>query len=169
MQIEIALAEDAHRLADIFIHHITAHTEYISHGEMQMGVGVGQFEEGHLKARPAPDARKKWMGYILTHIEDASFAEVFKAVENGKIIGFAVADIEEDGDAPFGMVCDVLVEEDARGSGAGSALLDAAIQWLRSRGIKDIYLESGKDNHAAHRFFEKRGFTHISEIYKLNN
>ena len=43
----------------------------------------------------------------------------------------------------------------------------AAIDWLRSRGVKDIYLESGKDNHAAHRFFEKRGFAHVSEIYKL--
>ena len=42
-----------------------------------------------------------------------------------------------------------------------------SIDWLRSCGVKDIYLESGKDNHAAHRFFEKRGFAHVSEIYKL--
>ena len=38
----------------------------------------------------------------------------------------------------------------------------------RNRGFcRGRYLESGKNNHAAHRFFEKRGFTHISEIYKL--
>ena len=49
----------------------------------------------------------------------------------------------------------------------GDALLQTAIGWLRERGVSGIYLESGKDNHAAHRFFEKRGFTHISEIYKL--
>lgn len=78
-----------------------------------------------------------------------------------------MADIEEDGDLPFGMVCDVLVREECRGKGVGDALLQSAIGWLRSRGIKDIYLESGKNNHAAHRFFEKRGFTHVSEIYKL--
>ena len=65
------------------------------------------------------------------------------------------------------MVCDVLVKEDYRGHGTGDALLQTAIGWLRERGVSGIYLESGKDNHAAHRFFEKRGFTHISEIYKL--
>ncbi|MBR4735912.1 MAG: GNAT family N-acetyltransferase, partial [Bacteroidales bacterium] len=76
-------------------------------------------------------------------------------------------DIEEDGDVPFGMVCDILVKEEYRGHGAGEALLQTAISWLRSRGINDIYLESGKNNHSAHRFFEKRGFSHVSEIYKL--
>lgn len=42
-----------------------------------------------------------------------------------------------------------------------------AIDWLHSKGIRDIFLESGKDNHAAHCYFEKRGFVHVSEIYKL--
>ncbi|MBQ9411006.1 MAG: GNAT family N-acetyltransferase [Bacteroidales bacterium] len=169
MRIEIALKADAEALADFFIGHITAHPEYISHGEIQMGVGEGGIVDGVLVARPAPDAREKWMKYILEHIEDTSFAEVWKVVsDDGAIQGFCVADIEEDGDAPFGMVCDVLVKEDYRGHGAGEALLQTAISWLRSSGVKDIYLESGKNNHSAHRFFEKRGFTHISEIYKLS-
>lgn len=165
MTIEIAQKEDALALADLFLGHIAVHTEYISHGEIQMGVGV--MDDEH-RAAVAPDAREKWMAYILQHIEQKSIAEVWKAVDEGRIVGFVVADIEEDGDAPFGMVCDVLVREDYRGHGAGAALLQTAIDWLRSRGIKDIYLESGKDNHAAHRFFEKRGFNHISEIYKLS-
>lgn len=160
MKILIAQASDAPALADIFMGHLAAHPEYISHGEMQMGVAVGE--------AIAPDGREKWMKYIHEHIEDSSFAEVWKAVsDEGEIIGFTVADIEEDGDAPFGMVCDVLVKEGCRSQGTGAALLQTAIDWLRSRGVKDIYLESGKDNHAAHRFFEKRGFAHVSEIYKL--
>ncbi len=160
MKILIAQASDAPALADIFMGHLAAHPEYISHGEMQMGVAVGE--------AIAPDGREKWMKYIHEHIEDSSFAEVWKAVsDEGEIVGFTVADIEEDGDAPFGMVCDVLVKESCRSQGTGAALLQTAIDWLRSRGIKDIYLESGKNNHAAHRFFEKRGFTHVSEIYKL--
>ena len=169
MKILPAQLSDAPVLADIFMGHISAHTEYISHGEIQMGVGEGVIRDGVLQARPAPDGREKWMKYIREHISDSSFAEVWKAVsDNGEIIGFAVADIEEDGDAPFGMVCDVLVKEGCREHGAGSALLQKAIDWLRSRGVKDIYLESGKNNHAAHRFFERRGFTHVSEIYKLS-
>ena len=167
MIIEIARPADAPALADLFMGHIAAHTEYISHGEIQMGVGEGVIQDGVLVARPAADGREKWMKYIHEHISDESFAQVWKAVDGGRIVGFAVADIEKDGDAPFGMVCDVLVREDFRGKGAGEALLQTAIGWLRSRGIKDIYLESGKNNHAAHRFFEKRGFSHVSEIYKL--
>ena len=77
------------------------------------------------------------------------------------------ADLETDGDAPFRMVCDVLVKSGCRGGGVGNVLLKTAIEWLQRRGARDIYLESGKNNHAAHRFFEKRGFIHISEIYKL--
>lgn len=168
MKILIAQASDAPALADIFMGHLAAHPEYISHGEMQMGVGEGVIRNGVLEAHTAPDGREKWMKYIHEHIEDSSFAEVWKAVsDEGEIIGFTVADIEEDGDAPFGMVCDVLVKEGCRSQGTGAALLQTAIDWLRSRGVKDIYLESGKDNHAAHRFFEKRGFAHVSEIYKL--
>ncbi len=79
-------------------------------------------------------------------------------LDQGEIVGFVVADIEEDGDAPYGMVYDVLVKEECRGCGAGEALLQTAIAWLRERGVSGIYLESGKNNHAAHRFFEKRGF-----------
>ena len=168
MKILIAQKADATALTNLFIGHISAHPEYISHGEIQMGVGVGAIVDGALVARTAPDAREKWMKYILMHIEDSSIAEVWKLVsDDGALQGFCVADIESDGDAPFGMVCDVLVREEFRGHGAGEALLQTAIAWLRSRGIQDIYLESGKNNPAAHRFFEKRGFTHISEIYKL--
>jgi ribosomal protein S18 acetylase RimI-like enzyme len=163
-----AAATDAQALADLFIGHITDYPEYISHGEMQMGVGEGILEDGQFVMRPAPDAREKWMRYILKHIEDDSFAEVWKAVDTeGRIQGFCVADIEDDGDAPFGMVCDVLVRSECRGGGVGNSLLETAVHWLRSRGITDIYLESGKNNSTAHHFFEKRGFLHISEIYKL--
>ena len=167
MEIQLARRADAPALADLFLGHIAAHTEYISHGEIQMGVGEGVIRDGALEARPAADAREKWLRYIHAHLEDGTLAQVWKAVDEGRIVGFAVADIEEDGDFPFGMVCDVLVREECRGKGVGDALLQSAIGWLRSRGIKDIYLESGKNNHAAHRFFEKRGFTHVSEIYKL--
>ena len=65
------------------------------------------------------------------------------------------------------MVGDVLVNRQCRGQGLGDTLLQTAVSWLRSKGIREIYLESGKDNHNAHRFFEKRGFIHVSEMYKL--
>ena len=170
MRIEIAMPEDASELSRMFFSHLEAHPDYISHGEMQMGVGTGHYVDGKLYTSVAADGEEKWMRYILHHIIDDSFAEVWKVLDDDRRIrGFCVADIEEDGDLPFGMICDVMVDETFRGGGAGGKLLQTAIDWLKNRGIKDIYLESGKDNHSAHAFFERRGFHHISEIYKLGD
>ncbi len=167
----ITTATDADRevLADIFMAHITAHREYISHGEMQMGTAVMvTAEDGSRSPAPAPDGRRMWIKYITEKISSED-AVVYKAVSGEEIVGFCVADIEEDGADPFGMLCDVLVKENVRGGGIGSALMAAGLGWLRSKGITDIYLESGKNNHSAHGFFERRGFRKVSEIFRLDN
>lgn len=167
-KISRASVEDESALCDMFIKHISAHTEYISHGEIQMGVGDGEFVDGILVASPSADARQYWMKYIHGNMTDHEGAAVFKAVTGDDgIIGFCVAEIQEDGAAPFGMLCDVLVREDLRTGGVGTSLVDAAIDWFRSKGIKDIYLESGLHNHSAHEYFIRRGFIKVSEIYKL--
>ena len=162
-----ATVEDEQTLCEMFLKHITAHPEYISHGEIQMGVGEGEFEDGVLVARPSARARECWMRYIHGDMT-ADDAAVFKAVSTtGDIIGFTVAEIQEDGAEPFGMVCDVLADESLRCGGVGTALLQTALGWFKEMGIKDIYLESGLNNHAAHEYFMRRGFLKVSEIYKL--
>lgn len=168
MKILPATLSDAPSMAELFLAHIQAHPDYISHGELQMGVGESYVKDGVTYARPAPDAREKWMKYILFQLENQTSKHVWKAVSSeGILVGFAVAEILSDGDTSFGMVSDVLVKEDYRGHGTGAILLQTAIDWLRSNGVKGIYLESGKDNHAAHRFFQKRGFAQVSAIFKL--
>ncbi len=170
-EIEIIQAqiEDRETLADIFIHHIDSNEEYISHGELQMGVGtVVKNADGTSSVRTADNGRDMWLKYITEKIGAKDLAVVYKAVKENEIVGFCVADIEEDGAEPFGMVCDVLVKEKARSWGIGGRLLQKAIDWLRSKGISDIYLESGKNNHDAHKFFEKRGFVKMSEIFRLS-
>ena len=166
-EIQSANTGDENILCDIFLSHISTHKEYISHGEIQMGVGEGEFLDGVFMTRPAPDARENWLKYIHGNITENDRAAVYKEVVGEDIAGFCVAEIMEDGAEPFGMVCDVLVRESFRTGGIGTALLDAAISWLRSKGIKDIYLESGQNNHSAHEYFIRRGFRKVSEIYKL--
>jgi ribosomal protein S18 acetylase RimI-like enzyme len=158
---------DATMLCRMFLHQITTHPEYISHGEIQMGVGEGRFENGRFITNPSPNAEAQWMKYIgekLTSDESA----VFKAVDGkGEIIGFCVAEISEDGAEPFGVICDIIVRENLRTAGVGTALLNEAIGWLNSRNVNGIYLESGLANHSAHEYFIRRGFQKVSEIYKL--
>lgn len=45
--------------------------------------------------------------------------------------------------------------------------LNQAISQLKAKGIDSIYLESGINNHQAHSFFEKFGFKHISNIFRM--
>lgn len=163
-----ASVEDEGILCDIFLNHISTNSEYISHGEIQMGVGVGCFRDGEFITGVAPNARDAWMKYIHGNVTDDETAAVYKAVaDGGEVLGFCVVEVMEDGADPFGMVCDVLVKSECRCGGVGTALLEEAISWLRSKGIKDIYLESGLKNHAAHEYFMRRGFCKVSEIYKL--
>ena len=163
-----ASMNDAEILCDAFLAHITSHKEYISHGEIQMGVGVGHFENGTFVTDVAPDARTAWMKYIKGNISDEEGAAVYKAIDaEGNLLGFCVTEIMEDGADPFGMICDLLVKEDCRCGGVGTALMENALAWLRSKGVTEVYLESGMHNHSAHEYFIRRGFRKVSEIYKL--
>ena len=120
--IEVAQRGDVPVLCDMFLGHISANSEYISHGEIQMGVGVGRFVDGEFVTSVAPAAREQWLKYINGKIDSADAAVVFKAVSQGVIVGFCVVEITDDGAEPFGMVCDVLVNGECRKSGIGSLL-----------------------------------------------
>lgn len=164
-----AVLADAELLQQSFINHINAHPEYISHGEIQMGVGVATHTaDGSFAGKPSPNASAMWHKYITEKLTSDDAAVFVAEDENGKLLGFSVIDIEEDGADPFGMLCDLLVLPESRSQGIGAALMQHDFEWFYQKGIHDIYLESGRDNHSAHAFFERRGFEHVSNIYKLN-
>ena len=167
MKIIKATDKDKETLCTMFLGHITAHPEYISHGEIQMGVGKCRVEDGRFVTEPSPAARHYWMKYIDMNLK-SSESVVYKAVaEDGETAGFCIATFTEDGASPFGMISDILVREDVRGAGVGSSLLEKGLEWLREHGVDEVYLESGLNNHAAHEYFIHKGFRKVSEIYKL--
>ena len=67
--IEVAQRGDVPVLCDMFLGHISANSEYISHGEIQMGVGVGRFVDGKFVTSVAPAAREQWLKYINGKID----------------------------------------------------------------------------------------------------
>lgn len=163
-----ASLQDSQLLCDMFFNHISVHPEYISHGEIQMGVGEGRCVDGRFVTSVAADAHHRWLEYIDRHLSDNDSGIVYKAVDaDGGLAGFCVAEISNDGDKRFGVLCDILVSGALRGRGVGSALLQAARDWFSAKGISDIYLESGLNNHEAHEYFIGKGFMKVSEIYKL--
>jgi GNAT superfamily N-acetyltransferase len=51
-----------------------------------------------------------------------------------------------------------IVSDEVRGAGLGNALLDAALDFCRTRGYRSIYLWTFEGLHAARHLYEKRGF-----------
>lgn len=60
---------------------------------------------------------------------------------------------------------DVCVRVQARSSGVGTALVDAALAWAKQGGAGYALLESGIRNHEAHELFSRRGFEPVSTVF----
>lgn len=165
MIVRPAALVDKEALADLFYAHLAENAEYISHGEMQMGIGHLVFNGEEYVPELEADSRCLWLAYIEEHIAAEGMA-VYKAEDStGKLLGFCVLETDSDGGEPFGVLCDILVNADVRGNGVGGRLFSAAESWFKQKGLKDVYLESGKNNHNAHAFFMRRGFMKVSEVY----
>ena len=89
-------------------------------------------------------------------------AVVLVADQGGQVLGYVFADIEGtswmDLRGPCGLIHDIYVDAGARQQGAGRALLQAAIDWIRSKGMRQIVLFSKTRNVSAQRLFESIGF-----------
>jgi len=84
----------------------------------------------------------------------------FCACVGERIIGFGTLMIRDclwlPGDV--GYICDLVVDQEHRGSGVGSALVERAVQIAQERGCRRVELDSGFHRTEAHRFYEHRGF-----------
>lgn len=78
---------------------------------------------------------------------------------SGRVIGWAhifMAPYIESG--PNAELGGLVVHEDARGSGAGRALLDRVEAWARERGAQEVNLRSNIIRDGAHEFYKHLGF-----------
>ncbi len=101
---------------------------------------------------------------IESHLDDPDSA-VFLLHCDNEPIGFIHAQLQEPDDnginRPQRFVCiwDIAVREGYRGVGAGSMLLEAALDWGRDQGAQYARLNVLAQNEKAARFYAKRGFT----------
>ncbi|WP_298614604.1 GNAT family N-acetyltransferase [uncultured Odoribacter sp.] len=151
--------DDRHALCEFFSSLIEIHKEYISHGELQMGIAT---DRGQL----AKDYKTKWLQYLDRQSANPENT-ILLYEEKGKIIGFTLFGITNDGAQPYGVIFDLGVAPACRGKHIGQQLLTKALDCFKALGIQNCYLESGIDNHSAHGFFRKNGFSAVSEIFRL--
>lgn len=82
------------------------------------------------------------------------------AVEDGKVVGYAVATVG----GTEGHIVSVAVDPPSRRRGIGTALVSSMTRRLVEGGVEEIHLEVRKGNRAAISFYERMGFRIFSEI-----
>jgi ribosomal protein S18 acetylase RimI-like enzyme len=92
---------------------------------------------------------------------DSARSEPFDSAQ-GKVIGYVYAALEpiswkELRDA-CGFIHDIVVEERGRRRGVATALMDAAMAWLKERGAPRVVLGTAEQNTPAQRLFSRLGF-----------
>jgi len=82
--------------------------------------------------------------------------------DDGALVGYLYGTVEgiswEDLRGPCGFVHDVWVEEDARGAGVATELLERACALFAERGVPRVVLMTASQNQRAHALFRKLGF-----------
>lgn len=133
-------------LARFFVNNVTR--EYISHGELQ-------------SARA--ESRGSWSGSL----EDVVADEICKRLNNDLIALVGKAKSRIAAIALIGVTVtptryltleDLIVADDERGHGIGTAMLAAVEQEAIARDAGTIFLECGMENLSAHGFFSRSGF-----------
>jgi ribosomal protein S18 acetylase RimI-like enzyme len=87
---------------------------------------------------------------------------VLVAERGGVVVGYVYAGLEprswKELREPAGFIHDVAVEESSRRTGVATALIEAAIQWLRAQGTPRVLLGAAEQNSAALSLFSRLGF-----------
>jgi ribosomal protein S18 acetylase RimI-like enzyme len=102
-----------------------------------------------------------YAAYLGTQL-DAPDAAVFVADENADVIGYAYVAVESYDymalRGPAGVLHDIIVDPERRRDGVGRQLFEAALAYVRSRGLHQIVLGTAERNEQAQRFFASLGF-----------
>lgn len=106
-------------------------------------------------------AERGYASFLKSQLDDDDVV-VFVAENDGRVVGYVYAGLEpmswKELRGPAGFIHDVVVEDASRSSGAGTALIDAAIAWLKDRGAPRVVLWTADRNEAAQRLFARLGF-----------
>jgi GNAT superfamily N-acetyltransferase len=118
------------------------------------------FDEQRFMA-PGRNPEAGYGSFLRSQLSDDAVA-VFVAERDGEVVGYVYAGLEPQSWKELreacGFIHDVAVLETGRRLGVATALVNAAIDWLRSRGAPRVVLWSADGNQAAHRLFERLGF-----------
>jgi ribosomal protein S18 acetylase RimI-like enzyme len=131
---------------------------------------LGRFGAALMRQHHASDPRRFLSGerpevgygrFLVSRLTKSD-TTVLVAERAQQVVGYAYVSIEptswEDLRGPCGFLHDLYVDERSRGQGIGRELADAAIAWIRSKGLSQVVLWSKTGNDSAQRLFARLGF-----------
>ncbi len=83
------------------------------------------------------------------------------AEESGKVVGYTIGEIERKWLRLVGHVMNVAVEEEHRGRGIATALMDELEKRFAERGASTSYLEVRVGNDMARDLYKRRGYVEV--------
>lgn len=100
----------------------------------------------------------------LTRFTSHRLSETWVAQAGHEIVGFVIANRHPS--TLLGHIITLDVVGPWRRRGVGTALMDAAEQWGRRRGLAAISLETAEDNLVAQEFYHARGYVKYEKLEK---
>jgi GNAT superfamily N-acetyltransferase len=107
----------------------------------------------------------------LSALESFPRAKAFVATNgHGEVVGLATAHVfpSVHDKGPVAWLTTLVVLEDARGGGIGSALVRHVEQWAAQNGAKRLSVSSGLHRKATHEFYQKRNYENTGLRFTKN-
>lgn len=110
---------------------------------------------------PGADPAGGYAQFLGRQLDDPDCVVLVAEVDD-HVVGYVYAGIEplswKELRDECGYVHDLIVDAEHRGHAAGSQLLEAAVEWLRGRGMPRVVLWTAEQNTSAQRFFTRSQF-----------
>lgn len=106
-------------------------------------------------------AKKEWHEMMEDNLTRDNYI-TFVAEDGNEIIGFASATLRRRASffriQTMGVIMDIYVKESRRGEGIGSELVEAAEDWIRSKGVRLAVVTVAPENSLGGDFWSGRGY-----------
>jgi ribosomal protein S18 acetylase RimI-like enzyme len=128
-------------------------------GALLMRVHYGLDPQRFMK--PGEEAEEGYAWFLGDELAEDDVV-VFVAERDGVVMGYVYAGIEPQSWKELreraGFIHDIVVDAPGRRTGIATALLDAAIGWLRDQGVPRVLLWTSTGNAGAQALFTRLGF-----------
>jgi aminoglycoside 6'-N-acetyltransferase I len=115
-----------------------------------------------------PEAPDEYLDYDMDDVLSSDRNAVFFALLEGSPVGMIEVHLKETAEgcfsSPVGYLEAWFVNDDMRGKGVAGALIDAAENWARTKGCRDMASDTWLENAVSIRAHAKMGYSEVERL-----